>query len=81
MKRAHFLRVYNKRMLCEHDCVKFRGRIAWHSFLENKFAEFLEVWVKINQDFVQWVVFRHSNICYQVYFKVSPYPLIRLTGE
>ena len=52
MKCTHFLRVYNKRMLCEHDCVKFRGRIAWHSFLENNFAEFLnEVWVKINGSF------------------------------
>ena len=49
MKRTHFLRVYNKRMLCEHDCVMFRGRIAWHSFLENSFAEFFgEVQVKIN---------------------------------
>ena len=42
MKRVHFLHVYNKRMLCEHDCAKFRGRIAWHSFLENNFAEFLD---------------------------------------
>ena len=50
MKRAHFLAVYNKRMLCENDCVKFRGRIAWHSFLEINFAEFLyEVRVIINK--------------------------------
>ena len=26
--RAHFLHIYNKRILCEHDCVKFRGCIA-----------------------------------------------------
>ena len=66
MKRAHFLHVYNKRMLCEHDCVKFRGCIAWHSFLESNFADFIgEVRVKINQDFIQSLVaFRYSNICY-----------------
>ena len=64
MKRTHFLHVYNKRMLCKHDCM-FRRRIAWHSFLENNFAEFLdEVRVEINQDFVQSLVaFRYSNIC------------------
>ena len=59
--------IYNKRMLyetcafitsvcyrCKHDCIKFCGRIAWHSFLENNFAELLdEVRVKINRDFVQ----------------------------
>ena len=66
MKRVHFLRVYNKHILRKQDCVKFRGRIAWHSFLENNLAEFLdEVRVKINQDFIQsLVVFRYSNICY-----------------
>ena len=49
---THFLLVYSKRMLCEHDCVKLHGRIAWHSFLENNFAEFLdEVLVKINWNF------------------------------
>ena len=38
--------------------------IARHSLFENSFAEFLdEVWVKINQDFVQSLVaFRYSNI-------------------
>ena len=51
MKRVCFLHVYNKRMLCEYDWVKFRGRIAWHSFLENNFAKFLDE-IKINQDFV-----------------------------
>ena len=30
MKPAHFLRIYSKRMLCKHDCVKFCGSIAWH---------------------------------------------------
>ena len=68
MKRVHFLCVYNKRMLCEHDCVKFCRHFAWHSFLENDFAEFLdEVRAKINQDFVHSLVaFRYSNICYCV---------------
>ena len=65
MKCANFLPVYNKCMLCEHDCVKFYKRVAWHSFLENNFAELLyEVWVIISQDFVQSLVaFRYSNIC------------------
>ena len=52
MKHVHFLHVYNKRMLCEHDCVKFRRCIAWYSFLENNFAEFLDEvglkWIKIS---------------------------------
>ena len=78
MKCAHFLCFYRKRMLCGHNCVKFRGRIAWHSFLENNFAEFLdEVRVQINQDFVQSLVaFRYSNsrywtglICFQILCK------------
>ena len=64
MKRAHFLAVYNKRMLCENDCVKFRGRIAWHSFLEINFAEFLyEVRVIIKKKFDQTLVaFRYSIV-------------------
>ena len=68
MKREHFLHIYNKRMLCEHYCIKFHGHIAWHSFLENNFSEFLdEVRVKINQDFVQSLMaFRYNNICYWV---------------
>ena len=58
------MHIYNKRMLYELDCVKFRWCIGWHSFLENSFAEFLdEVRVKINQDFVQSLVaFCYSNI-------------------
>ena len=52
MKCAHFLRIYNECMLCEHDCVKFHGHIAWHSFLENNFEEFLdEVRVKSKSRF------------------------------
>ena len=39
MKHGH----YSKRMLRKQDCVKFRGRIAWDSFLENNFADFSEV--------------------------------------
>ena len=72
MKHTHFLHLYNKRMLCEHDCVKFHGHIAWHSFCKNNFAEFHdEVRVKINQDFVQsLVVFCYSNICYFPLYKM-----------
>ena len=68
MKHMHFLRIFNKSVLCEHDCVEFRRRIAWHGFLENNSAEFLdEVQVKTNQDFVQSLVaFRYSNICYWI---------------
>ena len=60
------VRIYNKGMLCKHNCVKFRGQIAWHSFLENNLAEFLdEVRVKINQDYVQLLVaFLYGNIRY-----------------
>ena len=63
MKCAHFLHIHNKCMLCERDCIKFPGRIARHSFLENNFAEFLdEARIKINQDFVQSLVaFCYSN--------------------
>ena len=52
--------------VCEHDCVKFRRRIVWHSFLENNFAEFFdEVRVIINKNFVQTLVaFWYSIICY-----------------
>ena len=62
MKRAH----YSKHMLCEQDCVKFRGRIAWHIFLENNFADFPDaVRVKRYQAFAQPLMpFRYSNICY-----------------
>ena len=58
MKLAHFLRVYNKHLVCKHDCIKFSRRIAWHSFLENNFAEFLdECWLKdIKISWIQWVV-------------------------
>ena len=30
-------------MLRKEDCGKFRGRIAWQSFLENNFADFSDV--------------------------------------
>ena len=39
MKRAH----YSKRMLRKQVLVKFRGRVAWQSFLENNFADFSDV--------------------------------------
>ena len=52
VRNAH---IYNKRMLCEHDCIKFRGRIAWHSFLEINFAKFLdEVRLKIKISSSRW---------------------------
>ena len=49
-----------------HDCIEFRGRIAWQSFLVNNFADFPDVvHVKKNQDFVQSLVaFSYSNIHY-----------------
>ena len=34
---------YNKHMLIAQDCVKFRGRIAWQSFLVNNFTEIPDV--------------------------------------
>ena len=50
MKQAH----YSKRMLCEQDCVKFSGHIAWHILLENNFADFSDaVRVKKYQAFAQ----------------------------
>ena len=35
--------IYNKHMLITQDYVKFRGRIAWQSFLVNNFADFTDV--------------------------------------
>ena len=55
MKIMHFLRIYNKPVLCEHDCFKFRKHISWHSFLANNFAEFLDevqvIKIKISSSF------------------------------
>ena len=61
---AHLWQGYAVRTWLHH--VSWTYNIAWHSFLENNSAEFLdEVRVKINQDFFQSLVaFCYSNIYY-----------------
>ena len=63
--KTHHACIHKERMLIAQDCIKFRGHIAWQSFLVNNFADFPDLVRSKSQDFVpSLVVFPYSNICY-----------------
>ena len=66
--------IYNKRMLIAQDSIRFCGRIAWQTFLINKFADIPDVVrvKKIKILFSRWWHFvTATSTIYQICFPVS----------